>query len=143
MDPKWVRNLYGFALKPDAVLYLRIGVENLIPRVVFSHGFDYWESGMDLQSSEDMYDSFCKYQTALMAQFGKLADEYNFEVVDASQPIEDVFRDLRDGIRRVMAGESQLSTPVHDRKLPDGILQDPSVADSPAVQPRGIAKGGD
>jgi len=60
VDPAWVRNAYSFALKPDAVFHLRIGVEDLIPRVGFSRGFDYWESGMDLHPSEDMYDSFQK-----------------------------------------------------------------------------------
>ena len=36
LDPEWIRNIYSFALKPDAVFYLRIGVDELIPRVVFS-----------------------------------------------------------------------------------------------------------
>ena len=48
LDPEWVRKVYGFALKPDAVFYLRIGVDDLIPRVVFSRGFDYWETGNDV-----------------------------------------------------------------------------------------------
>ena len=44
IDPAWIRNVYSFALKPDAIFYLRIGVDDLIPRVVFTRGFDYWES---------------------------------------------------------------------------------------------------
>ena len=102
LDAAWIRNLYSFALKPDAVFYLRIGVDDLIPRVVFSRGFDYWESGMDLHASEDMYESFCKYQTLLMAQFDRLTQEYNFETVDGSGSIEAVFRQLRTGIGRVL-----------------------------------------
>jgi dTMP kinase len=105
VDPAWVRNVYSFALKPDAVFYLRIGVVDLIPRVVFSRGFDYWESGMDVHPSEDMYESFLKYQTALLAQFDTLAQEYNFEVVDASPDIRTVFERLRAGIARVLSGE--------------------------------------
>src|SRR5579864_8477424 len=31
LDPVWVRNLYSFAPKPDAIFYLRIGVEELVP----------------------------------------------------------------------------------------------------------------
>jgi len=72
IDPGWVRSAYSFALKPDAVFYLRIGVDDLIPRVVFSRGFDFWESGMDLHPSEDMYESFRKYQGALLNQFDVL-----------------------------------------------------------------------
>jgi dTMP kinase len=107
IDLPWLRSVYGFALKPDAVFYLRIGVDDLIPRVVFSRGFDYWESGMDLHPSEDMYESFRKYQTSLLAQFEVLAKEYRFEVVDASVDVRSVFDQLRDGISRVLSGEPQ------------------------------------
>ncbi len=65
LDPVWIRNIHRFALKPDAVFYLRIGVDELIPRAVFTRGFDYWESGIDLYSTEDMYESFRRYQSAL------------------------------------------------------------------------------
>jgi dTMP kinase len=107
VDPAWIRNVYSFALKPDAVFYLRIGVDDLIPRVVFSRGFDYWESGMDLHPSEDMYESFRKYQTALLAQFDTLAQEYNFEVIDASADVRTIFGRLQDGIARVLSGEAR------------------------------------
>ncbi len=105
LDHDWIRSVYSFALKPDAVFYLRIGVEDLIPRVVFSRGFDYWESGMDLHPGEDMYDSFIKYQTALLKQFDVLAEEYSFEVIDASPDVRKVFEKLRAGIARVLSGE--------------------------------------
>jgi dTMP kinase len=105
IDSAWIRSAYAFALKPDAVFYLRIGVDDLIPRVVFSRGFDYWESGMDLHPSEDMYESFRKYQTALLAQFDVLAEEYGFEVIDASADIRTVFERLRAGIARILSGE--------------------------------------
>jgi dTMP kinase len=105
IDPDWIRNAYNVALKPDAVFYLRIGVDDLIPRVVFGRGFDYWEAGMDVHPSEDMYESFRKYQTALLQQFDVLAEEYGFEVVDASANVRAVFERLRDGIARVLSGE--------------------------------------
>jgi len=105
IDAAWLQNAYSFALKPDAVFYLRIGVDDLIPRVVFSRGFDYWESGMDLHPSEDMYESFRKYQTALLAQFDLLAEKYVFDVIDASGSPLGVFGQLRDRIGRVLSGE--------------------------------------
>lgn len=104
-DPGWISNAYSFALKPDAVFYLRIGVDDLIPRVVFARGFDYWEAGMDIYPSEDMYDGFLKYQTALLAQFDKLAAEFGFVVIDASADAPAVFNQLRDGVSRVLHGE--------------------------------------
>jgi len=107
IDPDWVRKVYRFALIPDAVFYLRIGVDDLVPRVVFSTGFDYWESGMDLHPSEDMYDSFRKYQTALLAQFENLVKKYQFKVINASQDIPFVFEDLKEGISDVLVGSEE------------------------------------
>jgi dTMP kinase len=104
-DPAWIRSTYSFALKPDAIFYLRIGVDDLIPRVVFSRGFDFWESGMDIHPSEDMYDSFRKYQIELLGEFENLAKEYAFEVIDASAEVRIVFERLRAGIARVLSGE--------------------------------------
>jgi dTMP kinase len=118
LDPVWVRNLYSFALKPDAIFYLRIGVEELTPRVVFSTGFDYWESGMDLHPSEDMYESFRKYQTNLLSQFDRLAEEYQFDVVEATQDIRTIFDQLKKRIERVLDGEMEpLSSPPRPRVI--------------------------
>src|SRR3982074_244506 len=33
MDPTWIRSIYSVALVPDAVFYLRIGIDQLLPRV--------------------------------------------------------------------------------------------------------------
>jgi hypothetical protein len=60
---------------------------------------------MDLHPSEDMYESFRKYQTALLEQFDILGQEYGFDVVDASVDIRTVFERLRAGIARVLSGE--------------------------------------
>jgi len=105
LDPEWVRKVYAFGLKPDAVFYLRIGVDDLIPRVVFSRGFDYWESGMDVYSTEDMYEGFRRYQTSLLEQFDRLAEEYSFKVVDATPEPKKIFEKLRAGITKILEGE--------------------------------------
>src|ERR1700689_3538641 len=36
MDGAWIRSIFSVALVPDAIFYLRVGVDELIPRVVFS-----------------------------------------------------------------------------------------------------------
>jgi dTMP kinase len=111
LDPLWVRSVYSFAIKPDAVFYLRIGVDDLIPRVVFTRGFDYWESGMDVYTTEDMYESFRRYQTSMLEQFDHLAEEYKFKVIDATPEPRKIFEKLRAGITRVLEGESQRPAP--------------------------------
>jgi dTMP kinase len=112
LDPVWVRNIHSFALKPDAVFYLRIGVNDLIPRAVFQRGFDYWESGMDLYSTEDMYESFGKYQGALLEQFDNLAEEFGFNVIDARPDPKVIFEQLREGILRVLVRPDANASPV-------------------------------
>jgi len=102
MDPSWIRSIYSVALKPDAIFYLRIGLDQLLPRVVFSRGFDYWESGMDLYPGHDMYDSFCNYQTLLLAEFDRLGEEYHFETIDASADAEKVCAQLKLRILEVL-----------------------------------------
>src|SRR5438445_6368947 len=87
-DPRWIRSIYGLAVKPDIIFYLRIGVEDLIPRVLQRGGFDYWESGMDMRLGGDLFESFVSYQSRLLEQFDAMSEEYGFEVIDASQPVE-------------------------------------------------------
>ncbi len=109
VNPVWIRSLYSTALKPDAVFYLRLGIDQLIPRVIFSRGFDYWESGMDLYPGRDMFESFCNYQKALLSEFDRLSAEYNFETVDASPDARDVFSLLKSRILDVLAGDSRMA----------------------------------
>jgi dTMP kinase len=107
MDPVWIRSIFSVALKPDAVFYLRLGIDQLVPRVVFSRGFDYWESGMDLYPGHDMFDSFCNYQAALLAEFDRLSEEYKFETVDASADTRTVFSQLKTRILRLLENDSR------------------------------------
>jgi dTMP kinase len=107
MDPSWIRSIYSVALKPDAVFYLRIGIDQLLPRVVFSRGFDYWESGMDLYPGHDMYDSFCNYQASLLAEFDSLSEEYKFETVDASADADTVCVQLKKRIHGILEPNPQ------------------------------------
>jgi hypothetical protein len=58
---------------------------------------------MDLYSAEDMYDSFRKYQTALLQQFDELAEEFSFNVIDARPEPRVIFEQLKTGIDRILA----------------------------------------
>jgi dTMP kinase len=103
-DPAWLRNMFGFALVPDAVFYLQADLTHLIPRVLNVRGFDYWESGMDFLRGRDFYDSYVEYQTRLLAQFDSIADEFDFVRIDANLPITEVFRVLRDQVKMLIKG---------------------------------------
>jgi dTMP kinase len=101
-DRRWIEQVAGFALAPHAVFYLRTDVEHLVSRVVLGRGaFDYWESGMDLRFGPDMYESFVRYQTRLIKALDSMVERYDFTVIDASQPIDRIFRELQRQIRRL------------------------------------------
>ncbi|HKU51965.1 MAG TPA: hypothetical protein VJQ25_05830 [Nitrospira sp.] len=101
-DRQWIRDVFGFALIPDLVCYLRIDVETLALRVIETTGMNYWESGMDLRLGGDLYDSFKKYQSLLIEEFDKMAIEFRFNVVDARKSPEEIQDELRGYILPVL-----------------------------------------
>ena len=102
-DPDWIKQVYSFALRPDAVFYLRIDVEELVPRVLAEGSFDYWESGMDMPMGEDLYDSFINYQRRVIAELDRLSDEYGFHTLDATRDVEDLSNDLCAHVSELLA----------------------------------------
>lgn len=106
-DRTWIRNVFGFAIVPDLVCYLRIDVDTLALRVIESKGMNYWESGMDLKLGADLYDSFKKYQALLIEEFDKMTEEFHFEVVDARKPPEEIQEALRATIQPILKNGRQ------------------------------------
>lgn len=111
-DPEWIRRIYGIALVPDAVFYLRMPTaEGLARRVLASgRGFDYWESGMDMGLANDYYDSFIAYQKLLLKEFDRMTGEYGFHVLDASRPLKRIAASLRRSIARLVEEEPVATT---------------------------------
>ncbi len=91
----WSHALYGFALKPDLVFYLDVDPNELIHRV-FQKNFslDYYESGADLGLSEDMFESFIKYQNMLAKEFHRMQNKYKLIPIDGNRTIEEINIDL-------------------------------------------------
>jgi len=103
VDPAWIRKIYGFALVPDLVIYMKIGIGDLIKQT-FSTGraMNYWEAGMDIGYPGSAYDSFVKYQTRVLEEFDNMTEEFKFKVIDASRSIREVNRSLKRVIERFL-----------------------------------------
>ena len=95
VDRSWLRALYGFAITPHMVFYLKVDVSTLIRRVLAARGMDFWESGMDLKHGDDIYDSFRAYQSRLLREYASMAEEFHFRNVDARRPIDQIQEELR------------------------------------------------
>lgn len=95
-DRAWTRNIYSPAISPDAVFYFRVSASQLVDRNFQKNStLDYWESGMDLGLSRDMFSSFVKFQRMLQAEFHKMQKEFGFEVINANLKVETIQRELR------------------------------------------------
>jgi dTMP kinase len=106
MDEEWLKNMYGIALEPDAVFYLHVPPEELVQRTFAKNAaLDYWESGMDLGLSRDMFDSFIKYQQMMQDTFRRMQSTYGFTIVEANRPVEAVYEALKQRISSVLAGD--------------------------------------
>jgi dTMP kinase len=91
----WLDDLFGFAVAPDLVFYLRLDVKHLVPRVLAAGKMNYWESGLDMNYGDDLYDSFLAYQTTLIEQMDQMADQYSFLTLDGRDEPNAIQRRLR------------------------------------------------
>jgi dTMP kinase len=91
----WAKKLYGFALVPDLIFYMKADINTLVSRIIHGRGFDYWESGMDIKSTGNLYDNFIEYQAHLTDQFNKMVKEYNMVEIDANHSVQEVFEDIK------------------------------------------------
>ena len=102
-DPDWLEELFGFARIPDLTFYLQMPPEVLLHRHFQKRGLlDYWESGMDLSLSTDMFESFHRYQSLCAQQFEELAEDYHFVTIDGTRAIDDVQETLRSHVSRLI-----------------------------------------
>ncbi len=103
VDRTWIRSLYGFAIAPHLVFYLKVDEKTLIRRVLQARGMDYWESGMDMKLGDDIYESFRAYQKALLKEYGLMSDEFGFRVLDARRKVDVIQDELRRQIGAFLA----------------------------------------
>ena len=114
LDADWLRNVYGIALVPDVVFYLNVSPEELVQRSLAKYAaLDYWESGMDLGLSKDMFDSFLKYQELMAKEFRRMQALYGFDMVDGHKSVDEINAELRRKTEAVLAGQKLNSSSKH------------------------------
>jgi dTMP kinase len=96
-DPGWLRKLYGFARVPDYTFYFRLPLETALGRILEGRpALKYFEAGMDLGLSTDIYESFRLFQGRVMDQYEGLAEEFGFEKIDATRNVHEQQVEVRD-----------------------------------------------
>lgn len=102
VSPDWVRKLYDFAPEPDLIFYLNMPVDVLLKRIISTSGLDYFESGRDIGLSTDFYESFKLYQRKILAEYTKMAQEYNFISIKGTRSINDIQKKIREKVKKLL-----------------------------------------
>jgi dTMP kinase len=113
VDPEWVKEMYSIALVPDAVFYLKVSPQELAERNFRKNGMlDYWESGMDIQRSGDMFDCFTRYQRQMQKLFLTMQRSYGFEIINANRSPRPISRDLSAKIESLLGLQPARPEPI-------------------------------
>src|SRR3954464_1739118 len=96
IEPAWIREVYSIALIPDAVFYLAVSPKILVERNLRKHSvLDYWESGMDMRRSSNMYGNFIDYQRQIQKEFKVMQEHYGFESINGNRSPRAIQHELR------------------------------------------------
>lgn len=103
VHPQWVRDVYGFAPRPDLTLYFRVPIEVSLERLLAGRTkLKYHEAGMDLGLSSDPVESFRRFQSHVLGIYDEVTTEFGLDVVDATADIPSQQRAVRERVRRVL-----------------------------------------
>src|ERR1017187_9311716 len=105
VDPQWVRRVYRFSVKPTRAFYFRVPLETALGRILGGrNALKYYEAGMDLTLSDDLYESVKIFQSKNMKQYNALVKEFGLLVIDATLPIEEQQARMRALVKEKLTG---------------------------------------
>ena len=108
-SPKWVCKIYNFAVKPDIIFYFRVPIDIAIERILSGRPkLKYYEAGMDLNLSNDPYESYRIFQSRIVDQYESMIGSEGFTVIDGRADIEEQQRLVRQKIIEIL--QPQLKT---------------------------------
>jgi dTMP kinase len=100
---EWLKEIYGFALIPQLVVYLQVDPQHLVERYFQKNmRLGYWESGMDLGLAPNFFDSFILYQTKIRDTFLEMRHHYDFKICDGHKAIDDITEDIKTLIKPIL-----------------------------------------
>ena len=92
----YLHGIYETALRPDLTFWLDVKPEVAFDREFKkSQAISYWESGRDMSLSNDLYQSFVKYQSLIKKEFEYLSKRHSFIELDGEASIPEVNNILR------------------------------------------------
>jgi dTMP kinase len=108
VDPAWLDTVFGFAPRPDAVIWLDVEVATALRRR--DREPDPFEAGLDLRLSSDVVESYRLFQARLSETFRVFASRHGFIRVAADGPPDAVQPEI-DRIVDELLDDRRLATP--------------------------------
>jgi dTMP kinase len=108
VDPRWVRELYSFAVRPDLAVYFRVPIEVSVDRLLARRvKLKFYEAGMDMSWSTSPVESFRMFQGRVLEEYDRLVREFGLDVIDASGSITEQQRAFRKLVTKHLAGAAE------------------------------------
>ena len=105
---RWVSKVYDFAVKPDLTFYFRVPIDTAAERILSGRPkLKYYEAGMDLNLSNDEYESYRIFQSRIIDQYESMIEEEGFIVIDGTQDIEKQQANLREKMLELIPKRQQ------------------------------------
>ncbi|MFN2510758.1 MAG: dTMP kinase [Pyrinomonadaceae bacterium] len=99
-DPKWVREVYKFAVKPTIAFFFRAPLDIAIDRIVSGRpSLKYYEAGLDMGWAENPEESFTLFQGKILSEYDRMVSEFGLTQIDATRSIEQQQREVRQLIK--------------------------------------------
>lgn len=102
VDPKWVRQVYDFAIRPDLTIYFDIDPKTSMERICFNRTPKFYEAGMDLKLSNDPFESYLIFQTRVINEYKKMLKEFDIVKLDANDTIHKKQVEIRKMLTRIL-----------------------------------------
>jgi len=88
VNPKWVRQMYSFAVRPTVAFYFQVPLDEALRRILVGRPeLKWYEAGMDLGLSPDPYECFRLFQKRILGQYDAMIEEFGLTVIDAVKPL--------------------------------------------------------
>jgi dTMP kinase len=88
VHPQWVRDVYSSAIQPTVAFYFQVTLEESLERIMSGRPtLKYYEAGMDMDFSDDPFESYRIFQGLVLDEYEKMVDEFDLEVIDATKEL--------------------------------------------------------
>ena len=97
---KWIRQVYDYARKPDLTFYFRVPIDIAIERILIGRPkLKYYEAGMDMNLSNDPYESYRIFQSRIIYQYEYMIESEGFIIIDGTSGIEEQQQIVRNQLK--------------------------------------------